>query len=204
MKNNIIVISGSAGAGKGTIVKYLKQHTDCFFSVSTTSRAIRNDDIPGVTYNFVTKEQFIDLIGKGEFLEYATFSDNYYGTPMTPINNALSEGKNVVLEIETQGAENVKNHYPDAIMIWITPPNRTTLEKRLRNRGNNKEDDIIKRLKTATEEFEKLDLYDYIVVNNDGQSDIAGEQVLSIINGESSADSLLVSKNQAFREAFYC
>ena len=140
MKNNIIVISGSAGAGKGTIVKYLKQHTDCFFSVSTTSRTIRNDDIPGVTYNFVTKEQFIDLIGKGEFLEYATFSDNYYGTPMTPINNALSEGKNVVLEIETQGAENVKNHYPDAIMIWITPPNRTTLEKRLRNRGNNKED----------------------------------------------------------------
>ena len=123
---------------------------------------------------------------------------------MTPINNALSEGKNVVLEIETQGAENVKKYYPDAIMIWITPPNRTTLEKRLRDRGNNKEDDIIKRLKTATKEFEKLDLYDYIVVNNDGQSDIAGSQVLSIINGETSAEDLLVSKNQAFREAFYC
>lgn len=199
-KGFLIVISGAAGSGKGTIVRKLAGNSNDFHtSISYTTRAPRGDDIPDVTYHFVTVEKFKEMIANDEFAEYAIYRENFYGTPMLELDEPLREGKNVILEIDTHGALQIKKHYPEAIMIWITPPDYETLERRLRARATNTEDDILKRLATSQKELQLLDYYDYIIVNNDGEADKAADQIRQILR----VKQLSVASNKDFHHTFY-
>lgn len=177
----LIVISGPSGSGKGTIVSRLK-NDDRWFSISTTSRKIRTNDIDGVTYNFVSKEKFEKLINEDYFLEYAEYAGNYYGTPRKKIKEKLDEGKDVFLEIEIQGAANVKKQVPSAIFIFIMPPSLKELVRRLKGRGTDSDEKIIERFKTAYKEINEVTKYNYVVVNDD--VDKAVEKIESIILAE--------------------
>lgn len=127
----VIVISAPSGSGKGSVINgLLQKNNNMWLSVSTTSREIRSNDIPGVTYNFVTKNEFEQKIKEGYFLEYTNYAGNYYGTPRGPIKNKIEEGTDVILEIEIEGASNIKKLIPEAIFIFIMPPSLKTLVKR--------------------------------------------------------------------------
>lgn len=198
-KGSLIVISGPAGSGKGTIVRLLIQDDSYRVSISTTSRKPRGDDIPGVTYNFVTQEQFLDMIAKGELAEFAEYVGNFYGTPIKGIEALLSSGKNVILEIETQGALQIKSKFPEAILIWLSPPDYETLDSRLRGRGTNTDDDIAKRLTAAKREMQFLPYYDYIVINEKGLANEAADKIREIVR----VNKLSTRNNKDFVKEFY-
>ncbi len=164
----LTVVSGFAGSGKGTLMKELIRNYDCYaLSVSATSRAPRPGEEEGVSYFYKTREEFERMIEKGELLEYAEYVGNYYGTPRSFVDEKLSEGKDVILEIEIQGAMQIKKQYPEALLLFITPPSAAELKERLLRRGTETEDVIRKRMQRAAEEAEGIDQYDYIVVNDD-------------------------------------
>ena len=180
----LIIISGPSGVGKGTVRKYFEANKDLnlAYSTSMTTRKPREGEIDGKDYFFVTREQFIQSIQKGELLEYAEFVGNYYGTPLKEVNRLRDEGKNVLLEIEVQGAKQVQEKCPDAISIFIIPPSMEELERRLRGRGTEPEDVILQRLETAKTEMTFKDRYKYVVLNDDAEK--AAEEVLNIIHSE--------------------
>ena len=198
-KGSLIVLSGPAGSGKGTIVKLLLQDEDYKVSISTTSRAPRADDIPGVTYNFVTADQFLEMIAKGELAEFAEYVGNFYGTPVKGIEELLATGKNVILEIETQGALQIKSRFPEALLIWLSPPDYQTLEARLRGRGTNTDEDIKRRLAIAKRELQFLPYYDYVVVNEKGLAHEAAERIREIVK----IDKMSTLHNTDFVSEFY-
>ncbi len=198
-KGSLIVISGPAGSGKGTIVKLLLQDENYTVSVSTTSRQPRADDIPGVTYNFVNREQFLEMIAGSELAEFAEYVGNFYGTPIASVNELVASGKNVLLEIETQGALQIKSRFPEAILIWLSPPDFDTLDARLRGRGTNTDDDINKRLATARRELQLLPYYDYIVINEKGKAEEAAEKIRKIVE----VNSFSTKQNTEFPYEFY-
>ena len=179
----LTVISGFSGAGKGTVVRRLmeKYPEDYCLSVSATTRAPRENEIPGVHYLYVTKEEFEQMIEEHQLLEYAQYVDNYYGTPRKFVEDEMAQGKDVILEIEVQGAMNVREQYPDAILIFITAPSAQSLRQRLAGRGTESEEVISKRMKRAAEESQDINEYDYIVVNDD--LDTCVHSVHSIIVG---------------------
>lgn len=183
MKNEslMIIISAPAGTGKGTIVRELAKRDNIEVSVSATTRKPREKDNEkdGVNYHFITKEQFRVMIEEDGFLEYAEYCDNYYGTPKKPVERWKSEGKDVIFEIEVQGYKKLKEIIPECISIFIMPPSMEELEKRLRKRGTETEEEIQKRLKTAVEEMKTSDKYDYTVVNDTVEQCV--EDVLKII-----------------------
>ena len=167
-RGSLIVISGPSGVGKDTVVnEYVKSHENAWISVSTTSRPMRPGDVEGETYNFVSNEEFKRLIEEGYFLEYADYVDKYYGTPKKYINEKLEKGIDVFLVIEIQGAMKVKELVPDALFIFILPPNLTTLRKRLKSRGTESKEKIIERFKTAYKEMNEVTKYNYVVINDD-------------------------------------
>ncbi|MBR4277580.1 MAG: guanylate kinase [Lachnospiraceae bacterium] len=167
-KGILLVISGFSGAGKGTVVNRLREKYDEYaLSISMTSRKPRPTDVEGETYFFVTREKFEKTIAENGLLEYAEYCGNYYGTPRAFVEEQLNAGKNVILEIEIQGATNIKKAFPESLLIFITPPSATELERRLKGRGTETDDVIAKRLKRAFEESDGMDTYDYIVVNDD-------------------------------------
>lgn len=167
-RGSLIVISGPSGVGKDTVVnEYVKSHENSWISVSTTSRPMRPGDVEGETYNFVSNEEFKRLIEEGYFLEYADYVDKYYGTPKKYINEKLEKGIDVFLVIEIQGAMKVKELVPDALFIFILPPNLTTLRKRLKSRGTESKEKIIERFKTAYKEMNEVTKYNYVVINDD-------------------------------------
>ena len=176
MKNKaskLIIVSAPTGCGKGTIMKAVFNDSDVFYSVSCTTRPPRPEDTDGVTYHFLTVEEFEEKIAEGEFLEYAKYSENYYGTPKTPVEKNMAEGRDVILEIETQGAFQVKELRPDAVSLFILPPSVAELDRRLHKRGTEDEKTIKKRVSQAAGEIAKADRYDYVIMNYDLDSAIA-------------------------------
>jgi guanylate kinase len=179
-KGLLFVISGPSGTGKGTVVKHLLKTGSFFFSVSATTRAPRAEDKDGVTYHFITREEFRNKIDSGEMLEYAEFSGNLYGTPKFAVESALAEGKNVILEIETLGALQVREKMPEAVLIFILPPDMETLRARLVGRGSETPEAVELRLAQVRREVALLDRYDYAVVNEDGKAEEAAENIMRI------------------------
>lgn len=167
-RGSLVVISGPSGVGKDTVVnEYVKNHDNAWISVSTTSRPMRPGDVEGETYNFVSNEDFEKKIEEGYFLEYASYVDRYYGTPKKFINEKLEKGIDVFLVIEIQGAMKVKELIPDAIFIFLLPPNLKTLKSRLKNRGTETKEKMIERFKTAYHEMNQVTKYNYVVISDE-------------------------------------
>ncbi len=161
-----IVISGPSGSGKGTIVKELIKNEQFMLSISATTRMPRQGEEEGVHYYFKSVADFEQMIAEDALLEHANFCGNYYGTPKAPIEEGVRNGKDVILEIEVQGAQQIKKIYDDAVFIFVIPPSLTELEKRLIGRGTETEEVIAKRMGRAKEELALYREYDYIVVND--------------------------------------
>lgn len=170
----LFVITGPSGTGKGTVLKSVfSKVNNLFFSVSATTREPRAGEKHGVEYLFVSKNEFELMIENKQLLEYARYSDNYYGTPLKPIEANISQGIDVILEIELQGAIQVKHSYPDAVFIFIAPPSMEELEKRLRNRGTEDEAHILMRLERAKDECAASSQFDHIVINDNLDAAVA-------------------------------
>ncbi len=185
MMNNgkLIVLSGPSGAGKSTVIaKLLELRQDVCFSISATTRQAREGEAHGVNYYFITNDEFENLAINGGLLEFATYAGNSYGTPKEAVEKQLNEGKIVLLDIEVQGALQVKTSMPEAIMVFLAPPNMKILEDRLRGRGTDEEEKVKIRLETAKHELAKASKYDYIVVNNEVNT--AAKELDSIITAE--------------------
>lgn len=166
-KGHLFVISGPSGVGKGTICKRLIAECEqVTVSVSATTRTPRTEDKEGVTYFFKTVDEFKQMVEDGKFLEWAIYNGNYYGTPIDAVEAKLDEGFDVILEIDAQGALNVMNIRPDAVSVFIAPPDTNTLYERLRGRGTEAEEEIERRVKAAQWELDQKDKYKYIVVND--------------------------------------
>lgn len=164
----LIVVSGFSGAGKGTLMKKLVQKYDGYaLSISATTRAPRPGEEDGREYFFLKKEEFEQKITEGGFVEYACYCDNYYGTPRDYVEKQLAEGRNVILEIEIQGALKIRKQYPTALLLFVTAPDAQELKHRLTGRGTETAEVIAKRMRRAIEEAEGMEEYDYIVVNDD-------------------------------------
>ncbi|MDK2799891.1 MAG: guanylate kinase [Clostridiales bacterium] len=187
MKNKgvLLVVSGPSGAGKGTICKALvERNPNVFLSVSATTRAPREGETEGINYYFKTTQQFKEMIAKDELLEWAAFCNNYYGTPKKYVDQMLQEGRDVILEIEVQGALKVKDKYPDGIYIFVLPPSLEELRNRITNRGTESQEVINERLNTARLEFTHINKYNYIVVNDEVEN--AVKKLEAIIIAEKS------------------
>lgn len=179
----LIVVSGPSGAGKGTVLAHtIANYPTLRYSVSVTTRKPRAGENEGVNYYFKTLEEFEELLSKGEFLEYQKVYDNYYGTPFSKVRQQLNEGYDVVLEIDVKGALEVKNKYPDAVMIFISPAKRETIEERLRGRSTESEEQLKIRTASAIEEIKQAVFYDYIVVNEDALK--GAQDIIAIIEAE--------------------
>ncbi|MDE7106348.1 MAG: guanylate kinase [Anaeroplasmataceae bacterium] len=180
----LVVISGPSGVGKGTVRRALfnMPNNNLVYSVSMTTRQKRPNEVDGVDYFFVTKEEFKSRKAAGKFLETAEFVGNYYGTPLDKVNEQLDLGNEVVLEIEVDGAQQVKRKMPDCVMIFIVPPGKQALYDRLKRRGTESEPIIKERIEKANREFKLAHLYDYIVVNDDVHN--AADRIMAIIRAE--------------------
>ncbi|WP_153726579.1 guanylate kinase [Heliorestis convoluta] len=181
----LIVISGPSGAGKGTLCRLLlEKEKDIKLSVSATTRLPRAGEVEGTHYFFMKKADFIQQINENAFLEWAQVYDNYYGTPRKQVEEFLSQGKNVLLEIDIQGALQVKKHYQEAALIFIAPPSLEELAKRIYGRGTDSKEVIQKRLRLASEELEYIDKYDYCIINDEVER--ATERLQAIVAAERS------------------
>ena len=179
-KGIIVVVSGFSGAGKGTLMKELLSRYDNYkLSISATTRSPRPGEENGREYFFLSKEEFEKLIDEDGLIEHAKYVDNYYGTPRSFVEEELSKGKDVILEIEMQGALQIKKKFPNALLLFVTPPSAEELERRLRGRGTEEDDVIRKRLSRAKEEAQGIDEYDNIVINDD--LDVCVKQMHAII-----------------------
>ncbi|HBM99329.1 MAG TPA: guanylate kinase [Ruminococcus sp.] len=182
-RGTLVLYTGSSGVGKGTLMeRLLDADKSIRLSVSNTTRKPRKGEIDGVHYNFVTEKEFVDLINKDGYLEYARYCENYYGTPKKQVDDLLDKGYNVFLEIEVQGGLQIMEKYPDILSIFILPPSMESLERRLRRRGTEDEETIQKRLEAAKEEMQYKNKYKYNVVN--GDLDVAVNEILDILHKE--------------------
>ncbi|RHO57502.1 guanylate kinase [Ruminococcaceae bacterium AM28-23LB] len=179
-KGNLFIVTGPSGAGKGTVLgRLLPTMEQLQYSVSATTRAPREGEEDGVNYYFLNRNDFLNMVDRGEFLEYAEYVGNFYGTPAGPVDECLEKGVDVILEIEVQGALTVKSKRPEAKLVFIIPPTFADLELRLRSRGSESDEVIAKRLEKAKEEYSMANHYDYIVCN--GEVEQAVEELRSII-----------------------
>jgi guanylate kinase len=178
----LLIISGPSGSGKGTVVKKLIPSDDFALSISMTTRAPRVGEVDGVDYIFCTESEFAEIREGNGFLEHATFSGNFYGTPVSYVKEQIAGGKTVVLEIEVVGALQVKEKYPDAVLIFLMPPTFDELRSRLLERGTESDDEIERRTRRARDEMEELQKYDYLVINDD--IDEALDDIRKIVRAE--------------------
>ena len=177
MKNlkKLIIITGPSGVGKGTVVKeLLNRNNDIWLSISATTRNPRIGEKDGENYYFINDEKFKDMIDKKEFLEWAQFAGNYYGTPLSTVNEKIEKGFVVLLEIEVEGAKQIKEKFPEALSIFLLPPSKAELEKRIRNRGTEKEEAIDRRLSRADYEISSSDQFDFVLTNHDVDETVKG------------------------------
>lgn len=182
-KGILIVVSGFSGAGKGTLMKKLLENYDNYaLSVSATTRAPRQGETHGKEYFFKTVEEFEKMIAQDELIEYAKYVDNYYGTPESYVTEQLEAGRDVILEIEIQGALKVKEKYPDTLLLFVTPPSAEELKARLVGRGTESMEVIEARMRRAIEEAQYMDSYDYLIVNDD--LDVCMEDMHQVIQAE--------------------
>ncbi|MBD2693083.1 guanylate kinase [Anabaena catenula] len=164
----LIVLTGPSGVGKGTLMQTLLQrHPELYYSVSLTTRSPRPGETNGKNYYFISRSKFEQLVAQGEFLEWAEFAGNYYGTPRATVLDHIQSGKLVVLEIELEGARQIRASFPSALSIFILPPTFSELEKRIRGRGQDSEESIVRRLHRAQTEIKAADEFDIQIVNND-------------------------------------
>ncbi|WP_214541361.1 guanylate kinase [Staphylococcus pseudintermedius] len=183
-KGLLIVLSGPSGVGKGTVRKRIfdDPHTSYKYSISMTTRQMREGEQDGVDYFFKTREEFEKLIEADEFIEYAEYVGNYYGTPVQYVKDTMNAGHDVFLEIEVEGAKQVRKKFPDALFIFLAPPSLDHLTERLIARGTESKEKIESRVKEAKKEVEMMNLYDYVVVND--EVDLAKDRIQSIVEAE--------------------
>lgn len=182
-RGKLIVVSGPSGAGKSTVIaKVMERRNDLCFSVSATTRKPREGEVDGVNYFFVSETVFVRMIGDDELLEHAEYNREYYGTPRDYVEEKRRAGMHVLLDIEVQGARQVRERVPEAIKIFIIPPSLQVLEQRLRGRGTEDEEQIQRRLARARGEYREADFYDYVVINDDLET--AANELNSIITAE--------------------
>lgn len=180
-KGKILILSGPSGVGKGTVVQYLvNNNPNIVLSVSATTREPREGEIDGVHYFFISKEDFAKKIENDEMLEFNEYNENYYGTIKSHVNDLLKQGKHVLLEIDVNGAYQVKNKCPEAITVFLIAPSEAEIERRLRKRNTEDEETIKARLQIAVDEMKHADSYDHIVCNDSIEN--ASEKILNILN----------------------
>ena len=196
-KGMLFVVSGFSGSGKGTVMKWFREREEYALSVSCTSRKPREGEVDGKDYFFIDHEDFVQKASEGYFLEHAIYTDHGYGTPAGFVRENLEAGKDVILEIELQGAMQVKETYPDTVLIFLTAPSAEELKKRLIERGTETIEQIRQRLKRAAEESLFMDQYDYIVVNDDLNTCIREvHELMQSLHARSSRQKELISQLQ--------
>lgn len=184
-KGVLIVISGPSGGGKGTVVRRVREMLpDIGFSVSATTRAPREGETDGVDYHFIGRERFREMIENGEMLEHTVYCDNYYGTPRSEVEKVIGDGRDIILEIEVDGASQIKEKFPDAVTLMLIPPTLDELERRLRGRGSETEQTVNARLERAQKEIRLAESYDYVVVNGSGDIDGSAAVICQILSAE--------------------
>ena len=182
-KGQLIVVSGPSGAGKGTVLAHaIDRYPNLRYSVSVTTRAPREKEVDGVDYYFKNIDEYMKMLHDNEFLEHQCVYGNYYGTPRKKVEEMLEQGYDVVLEIDVKGALEIKSRFAEAVMIFVTPSNRATIEERLKKRSTEKEEELMVRMGSALEELKKAEKYDYIVVNDDAER--SADDIAAIIRAE--------------------
>lgn len=197
-KGLLVVVSGPAGSGKGTVNQKLLETGDFVFSVSATTRAPRPGEVDGVNYHYIGREDFEARVARGELLEHTEYCGNYYGTLRSETEAVLASNRNLLLEIEVEGAMNIKRRYPEAVLIMLLPPSYRVLEARLRGRGTETEEVILRRMARAREELEFLPNYDYVVYNCDNGAEAAAAEIRAIVTAERHA----VRRNPDVKDRF--
>ncbi len=196
----LIVLSGPSGVGKGTVCGALRQQdTDILYSVSATTRSPREGEVDGVNYFFKSRDEFEEMIKNDKLLEWAEYVGNYYGTPVDYVEKTLSEGNDIILEIEVQGALKVRKQFPEGVFIFLMPPSLAELRSRIVNRGTESEDLINNRMTVAKDEIEMMDKYDYVVEND--VVDLAVERIKAIVVAEHCRKDRLIEKYKQLVEA---
>jgi len=180
-RGKLIVLTGPSGVGKGTLLRALmRRHPDFFLSISVTTRTPRFGEVDGEHYHFVNRSQFLELVEQGELLEWAEFAGNFYGTPRRPVEEKIAQGKTVILEIELEGARQIRESFPEALSIFVLPPSLEELEQRLRTRAQDSEEAIARRLARAQVELDAADEFNVRVVN--GELELALQQIEAVLS----------------------
>ena len=193
-KGSLVVVSGFSGVGKGTVMQSLLTRYDCYvLSVSATTRLPREGEEHGREYFFISEQRFREMIAQDELIEYACYCDHYYGTPRAFVEESLEKGRDVILEIEIQGARKIRQQYPDAVLIFIMPPDVEELLRRLKGRGSETDASIMQRLERAKQEAEGIEDYDYVFVNDhiDACADRIHQLISSLKNRTAYNESLI-------------
>lgn len=179
-KGGVFVVSGPSGSGKDTVLKGLfAKNPDIVFSISSITRAMRPGEKEGEKYNFISREHFEEMIKNDLLLEHNVFVGNYYGTPRIPVEKAVSEGRDIIIEVDVNGAAQIRKKLPEAVTVFIMPPSFEELKRRLVGRGTESEELIEKRLRSALDEIRRAEEYDYIIVNDDAAA--ASQSLMSVI-----------------------